>query len=181
MMDNSKTPIADCLLTTKGVVLAVCDAASAFNRASLCDDAWASTTPESLLQLFEFNSYLCNEMAQDRAISWVMLFSGVFRLRVELHEQLDQMPALESCDTFVGNVREASLNLSTGRIGWIDVEDVASSGWRELGVVPPGRYLCRMTGVEKGAHWFLKSTGEYPPEDEDWTLHVFCEASKLQH
>jgi hypothetical protein len=164
--------VGDCLLAAEGLVIAVCDQSSVFNRATISADAWASTTTTSSDRLFEYNSYMCAEMSSDRAIIWILVLWGVFRLRVELHERLDEMPSIESSAHLIGNCREASIDLSSGRLGWIDVENAANSSWREVATIPPGRYLCRLTGDERPDHWNLAGPADYPPDDEDWVLHL---------
>lgn len=164
--------VGDCILKPEGLVIALCDVSSSFNRTSICADAWASTSPDSQNQLFEFNSFLCREMVSERAIAWILVLWGVFRLRVRLHERIDQMPCLESCALLIGNSTEASICLPTGRLGWIDIEIASHSPWREIVAIPPGKYLCRLVGSENPDHWNLFDPTHYPPDDEDWMLHL---------
>lgn len=163
--------IADRLLAPEGLCVAVCDELSAFNRTTIAADAWASTTPSGPDRLFEYNSFMCAEMSAERAVVWLLLLWGVFRLRVKLHERLDQMPSCDSCFPLIGNGKEASINVPSGRLGWMDV-DGAPNSWRELANIPPDRYLCRLSGNENPDHWDLKEPAEYPPNDEDWVLHL---------
>lgn len=162
----------DCLLAVEGLVIAVCDEASAFNRATICSDGWASTTTASPDRLFEFNSFMSAEMSSERAIAWILLLWGVFRLRLKVHERVGQMPSLDSSALLIGHCREASVDLPTGRLGWIDIENAARAAWKEITTIPPGRYLCRLSGNEGPNHWGLAAPADYPPDDEDWVLHM---------
>lgn len=162
----------DCLLAPGGLVIAVCDKSSDFNRTSICADAWASTTRNSPDRLFQYNSYMWSEMSSGRAVIWILLLWGVFRLKIKLHERLDQMPSQESCASLIGNCREASIDLPSGRLGWVDVECSAQEPWREIAAIPAGKYLCRLSGDENSDHWNLAGPSQYPSNDEDWVLHL---------
>jgi hypothetical protein len=160
-------------MAVHGLVLAVCDQASSFNRPTIASDAWASTTPRSTERLFEYNGQMQREMNAERAVVWVTLLWGcVFRLKVELHAQVSQLPALNGTNSFVGPTAEAILNCPTGRIGWIDVDGSAPIQWHFIAEVLPGRYICRMTGDENPEHWTVEDAADYPPDGEDWTLHM---------
>jgi hypothetical protein len=168
---SQRRHIADCLLAPEGLCVAVCDELSVFNRATIATDAWASTAPSSHDRLFEYNAFMCDEMSSARAVVWILLLWGVFRLRVELHERLDEMPSRDSSSPLIGNGKEASINVPSGRLGWMDVDGTPNS-WRELARIPPGSYLCRLSGNEHPNHWGLKDPAQYPPDDEDWVLHL---------
>ena len=163
--------IADRLLVPDGLVVAVCDEVSVFNRATVSAEAWASTTPSSHLRLFEYNSFMSAEMSSERAVVWLVLLWGVFRLQVKLHEHPDEMPPSDTCESLIGNGKEASIDVPSGRLGWMDVE-VSNNGWRALATIPPGRYLCRLSGGENPDHWNLNDPAQYPPDDQDWVLHL---------
>jgi hypothetical protein len=85
------------------------------------------------------------------------------------------MPSVDSS----GNCREASVVLPSGRLGWIDVENAAQSPWKEITTIPPGRYLWRLSGDEGPDHWDLAGPADYPPNDEDWVLHLVLLSADL--
>jgi len=60
------------LLAPEGLVIAVCDEMSPFNRPEICADAWASTTPGSTMRLFEFNSFMSEQMSSELALVWIL-------------------------------------------------------------------------------------------------------------
>jgi len=174
MLDGKKgqTFDGDCLLAPEGLVIAVCDEASLFNRASVFSDAWTASAHESTDQLFAFNRYLAEQMSSGHAMSWSLVLMGVFRLQVKVHERLDQMPTLESCLELIGDIREATIGFPSGQLGWLDVENAAISRWKPIATIPPGNYLCRLTGDERPDHWDLAGPEQYPPDDSDWELHM---------
>lgn len=163
---------ADCLLAIEGLVIAVCDQQSAFNRSTVFADAWPSTSTESTDRLFTFNRYLAEQMSSGHAMSWTLVLMGVFRLQVKVHERLDQMPTLESCLELIGDIREATIGFPSGQLGWLDVENAAIFPWKPIATIPPGNYLCRLTGDERPDHWDLAGPEQYPPDDSDWELHI---------
>lgn len=158
----------DKLVTPAGLYLAVCDFASPFNHPDLFKDAWNAAELHGEDQLWAFNSFVVAEMKEERAVAWLLLLWGTFRLRVQIHARLDTMPFAAVCESLVDELMEVVLSCPTGKLGWVDVE---ASAWCELCVVPPGRYLARLAGRENPRHWEL-GPDRYPPGDDDWTLHL---------
>ncbi|MFT3684587.1 MAG: hypothetical protein QM783_06590 [Phycisphaerales bacterium] len=163
--------VGDVLMVPRDLYLAVCDRASVFNRPTVVKEAWESTVPDDPDRLFRFNSCMVREMEAGRALVWLILLWGVFRLKVRVYAAETDLPPVDEHAPLLGSLLEAVVTFETGELGWFDMHN-GEGRWHAVARVTPGAYRCRLSGAENQEHWDLTEPSQYPPDDEDWTLHM---------
>jgi|ERR1043165_4060513 hypothetical protein len=170
---DTNSYVGEDLVQPKGLYLAVCDESSGFNKPTCFADAWTAASAAGPDRLWAFNSFLVAEMLGERAIAWVLLLWGTFRLRVRVHSSMETMPFTAVCESLIGQLPETVVAFPSGRLGWVDVE---AATWHSVCSIAPGRYLARLAGFENPNHWDVEPS-EYARDDCDWVLHLL----RLEH
>src|SRR5207245_22632 len=110
-------------------------------------------------------------------LPWVLLFDGVFRVRIEVLPSGSE-PSVRALQRgrFLGNLgSEGVLFCPSGEVVVAPLLSLGELSLRPAVVVPPGLYRVRIesNAEEQIKHEFLDRVEDYPPDDgPDWTLYM---------
>ncbi len=166
-MSETSREVGNAIMRFEGVMVLVVDAKSPMCRTTMFREAW-DALPEDDLKLWRLNSFFGDGMARFECLAWILVLMGTCRLRVRLHESRESYPTATA--QFVGLLDSSVIECPSGELMWQALD--TGEPFERLATVPPGRYECRLTGMENPDHWDIFSAADYPQDGEDWTLHL---------
>jgi hypothetical protein len=160
--------------------MAVFDRASGANTPGRFDqllrEARGLAGAESWAVIPHLNDLLSRLADEGSLLSWVLVFDGVFRVRLEVGSEFPEAGAALPLAPFVGGTGvHGSLECLSGEVMAASLHRLGDRALRPLVIVHPGRYHVRLRGneEEQAKHQFLDDEASYPEgEGPDWTLYL---------
>jgi hypothetical protein len=180
-MDGRPESTATALIKTEGMYMGIFDMRSPVNTpgrfGEALENAGGLAGAEGSPVVPHFNELWAEGGREHTLLPWVLLFDGVFRVRIEVLPSGSE-PSVRTPQqgAFLGNLgSEGMLLCPSGQVVVAPLLSLGEPSLRPSIVVPRGLYRVRIGSDEQEQikHEFLDRVEDYPPDDgPDWTLYM---------